>query len=202
MIAAAGTVFGAYLLGSVPSALLLVWTATGKDVRREGSGNVGATNALRAAGWRVGVAVTVIDIAKGAVPVLVMRWVDPRPGWIAATLVAAVLGHCFPVWLDFRGGKGVATGLGVFLVVAPLVAAVAIGVWIVVLVVSGWVSLASMVAAATFPVVLAVVGDPDPVLLGAVVLVAVLIVVRHRSNIRLLLSGSEPRRRLWTRRPS
>ncbi len=202
MIVEAWIVFGAYLLGSVPSALLLVWTATGKDVRREGSGNVGATNALRAAGWRVGLAVTVIDIAKGAVPVLVMRWVDPRPGWIAATLIAAILGHCFPVWLDFRGGKGVATGLGVFLVVAPLVAAAAIGVWIAVLVASGWVSLASIVAAATFPVVLAVVGDPDPVLLGAVVLVAVLIVVRHRSNIRMLLSGSEPRRRPWTRRPS
>jgi len=202
MIVEAGIVFGAYLLGSVPSALLLVWTATGKDVRREGSGNVGATNALRAAGWRVGVAVTVIDIAKGAIPVLVMRSVDSRPGWIAATLVAAVLGHCFPVWLDFRGGKGVATGLGVFLVVAPLVAAAAIGVWIVVLLASGWVSLASIVAAATFPLVLGVVGDPDPVLLGAVVLVAVLIVVRHRSNIRLMLSGSEPRKRLWTRRPS
>lgn len=202
MIAEAGTVFGAYLLGSVPSALVLVWSATGKDVRREGSGNVGATNALRAAGWRVGAAVTLIDIAKGAIPVAVMRWVDPRPGWIAATLVAAVLGHCFPVWLDFRGGKGVATGLGAFLVVNPLAAVTAVGVWIAALLLTGWVSVASMVAAASLPVVLSIVGDPDPVLLGAVAIVAVLIVVRHRSNIRLLLSGSEPRGRPWSRRKS
>lgn len=200
MIADAAIVLGAYLLGSLPSALVLVWTATGKDVRLEGSGNIGATNALRTAGWRVGVAVTLIDIAKGAIPVALMRWIDPRPGWIAATLVAAVLGHCFPVWLDFKGGKGVATGLGVFLVVDPRAALWAVGVWLIVFVVSGWVSLASMVASATFPVVLSVVGDPDPAVLAAVIGVAVVIVIRHRSNIRLLLSGGEPRLTPWRRR--
>jgi glycerol-3-phosphate acyltransferase PlsY len=200
MIAGAAVVLGAYLLGSLPSALVLVWTATGKDVRLEGSGNIGATNALRAAGWRVGASVTVIDIAKGAIPVALMRWIDPRPGWIAATLVAAVLGHCFPVWLDFKGGKGVATGLGVFLVVDPKAALWAVVVWLIVFAVSGWVSLASMVASAGFPVVLSVVGDSDPAVLAAVIGVALLIVIRHRSNIRLLLSGSEPRLKPWWRR--
>lgn len=200
MILRAVIVLGAYLIGSIPSALILVWLLTGKDVRREGSGNVGGTNALRTAGWSVGVSVTLIDIVKGAAPVLAMTLVDPRPPWIAAAVLAAVLGHCFPVWLDFAGGKGVATGLGGFLVVHPWAALAAIGVWIATLGLGRWVSLASMVAAASFPLVLWIVARPDPVLVGAVAAAAMLIVLRHRSNIQLLASGREPRLPPWTGR--
>lgn len=190
----------AYVLGSIPSALLVVRRATGKDVREEGSGNVGATNAARAAGWRVGVVVTVMDVAKGAIPMWSIESMDAGPAWIAATLLAAVIGHCFPVWLGFRGGKGVATGLGAFVVLDPRAAVLAIVLWVVILAASRWVSVASMTASACFPLLLVVVGDPGPTILGAVIAAAVLIVVRHFSNIRLLLAGEEPRIPSWRRR--
>ena len=190
----------AYVLGSIPSALLVVRRATGKDVREEGSGNVGATNAARAAGWRVGVVVTVMDVAKGAIPMWSIESMDAGPAWIAATLLAAVIGHCFPVWLGFRGGKGVATGLGAFVVLDPRAAVLAIVLWVVILAASRWVSVASMTASACFPLLLVAVGDPGPTILGAVIAAAVLIVVRHLSNIRLLLAGEEPRIPSWRRR--
>lgn len=190
----------AYMLGSIPSALLVVRRATGKDVREEGSGNVGATNAARTAGWRVGVLVTVMDVAKGALPMWAMASLDAGAGWIAATLLAAVIGHCFPVWLGFRGGKGVATGLGAFVVLDPRAAGLAILLWVVILLVSRWVSVASMTASACFPLLLVMVGDPGPTILGAVLSAAVLIVIRHLSNVRLLLAGEEPRIQHWRRR--
>jgi glycerol-3-phosphate acyltransferase PlsY len=190
----------AYVLGSIPSALLVVRRATGKDVREEGSGNVGATNAARTAGWRVGVLVTVMDVAKGALPMWAMESLDAGAGWIAATLLAAVIGHCFPVWLGFRGGKGVATGLGAFVVLDPRAAGLAILLWVVILLVSRWVSVASMIASACFPLLLVMVGDPGPTILGAVLAAAVLIVSRHLANVRLLLSGEEPRIETWRRR--
>lgn len=181
----------AYLLGAVPTAYLLVRAATGEDVREKGTGNVGGTNALRAAGWKVGVAVTLIDMAKGALPVWLMKMYDPESVWLAAVLVAAVLGHCYPVWLRFQGGKGVATGLGVFMVLAPVSALAAIAVWVVILVIWRWVSLASMVASASFPLILKLIDQPELVTLVAVSAVAVLIILRHGSNIRSLLEGTE-----------
>jgi glycerol-3-phosphate acyltransferase PlsY len=181
----------AYLLGSLPTALVVVRLFTGDDVRRRGSGNVGATNALRAAGWKAGVVVTVIDVAKGAVPVWLMRLYNPESVWIAAAMLAAVLGHCYPVWLRFRGGKGVATGFGSFLVIAPLSALAALALWFVVLVIWRWVSLASMVASASFPMILKLIDNPDLVTLIAVSAAAVLIILRHGSNIRNMLAGKE-----------
>lgn len=180
-----------YVLGSLPTAYLLVRLMTGDDVRYTGSGNVGATNALRTAGWRVGVAVTVIDMLKGAIPVWLMEQYNPESGWVAAAMLAAVVGHCFPVWLKFRGGKGVATGFGAFLVIAPLSALAALALWIVVLVISRWVALASMVASASFPLVLKLIDRPDKVTLMSVSAAAVLIILRHNSNIRKMLAGSE-----------
>ena len=94
----------AYLMGSLPTAYLLVRLMTGDDVRRTGSGNVGGTNALRIAGWKVGVAVTLIDVVKGALPVWLMMRFNPESGWFAAAMLTAVLGQCYPVWLKFRGG--------------------------------------------------------------------------------------------------
>jgi glycerol-3-phosphate acyltransferase PlsY len=186
-------VVGAYLLGSVPSALFVVWLMTGKDVRRLGSGNIGATNAARAGGLRVGVVVTILDVAKGALPVWAMSVFHPASGWLAATMLAAVVGHCYPIWLKFRGGKGVATAFGAFLVLSPWAAAAGIVLWLVVLLVWRRVSLASMVAAAAFPLALVVIDDPTPVILAAVSATAVLIVLRHHDNIRSLLAGDEPK---------
>jgi len=181
----------AYLVGSLPTAYLLVRLMTGEDVRRKGSGNVGGTNALRTAGWKAGVAVTVIDIAKGALPVWLMTRFNPESEWVAAAMLAAVLGHCYPVWLKFRGGKGVATGFGAFVVIAPLSALAALALWFVVLVISRWVALASMIASACFPLLLKLIASPDVVTLVAVSAAAVLIIFRHSSNIRKMLSGEE-----------
>ncbi len=183
----------AYLTGSIPFAFLFVRLATGRDVRGEGSGNVGATNALRSAGWKVGVAVTALDVAKGTLAVWAMMVFNPESAWLAAAMLAVVGGHCFPVWLRFRGGKGVATGLGAFLVIEPASAVAAVGVWIVVLAAFRWVSLASMIATGSFPVLVQLMGSPDWITLGAVAVAAILIIVLHHSNIRNLVAGDEPR---------
>ena len=183
----------AYLLGSLPTALVVVRLMTGKDVRRMGSGNIGGTNALRAAGWKAGVAVTVIDVAKGALAVWLMRMYNPESGWVAAAMLAVVVGHCYPVWLRFRGGKGVAAGFGAFLVIAPLSALAAFAVWFVVLVISRWVAMASMIASAVFPLALKLIDRPDMVTLVSVSAAAVLIIFRHASNIRKMLAGEEIR---------
>jgi glycerol-3-phosphate acyltransferase PlsY len=180
-----------YLLGSLPTALLVVRLMTGEDVRRKGSGNIGGTNALRAAGWKAGFAVTLIDVGKGALAVILMRRFNPESGWVAAAMLAVVVGHCYPVWLKFRGGKGVAAGFGAFVVIAPLSALAALAVWFLVLFVSRWVALASMVASAVFPLALKLIDKPDMVTLISVSAAAVLIIFRHSSNIRKMLAGEE-----------
>lgn len=183
----------AYLLGSVPSALFVVWLMTGKDVRALGSGNIGATNATRAGGLKAGIVVTVLDVAKGALPVWAMSVFHPASAWLAATMLAAVVGHCFPVWLKFRGGKGVATAFGAFLVLSPWAAVAGMVLWVVVLAIWRRVSLASMLASAAFPLLLVAIDDPTPVILAAVSATSVIIVVRHHDNIRKLLAGEEPK---------
>ncbi len=186
-------VIGGYFIGSLPTALLLVRWVTGSDVRLSGSGNVGATNAARAAGIRIGAVVTLVDMAKGAVPVLVMQWFNPSSRWLALTMLAAVIGHIYPVWLRFRGGKGVATGFGAFLVLAPLPAGVAFLVWILVVATSRVVSLGSMIASACFPVLVYFLDHPPESVMWSVIAAAALIVWRHRSNMRNLVMGTEPR---------
>jgi glycerol-3-phosphate acyltransferase PlsY len=186
-------VVGAYLLGSVPSALFVVWLMTGEDIRNLGSGNIGATNATRAGGFRAGVVVTILDVVKGALPVWAMSVFHPASAWLAAAMLAAVVGHCYPIWLKFRGGKGVATAFGAFLVLSPWSAVAGIALWLVVLLIWRRVSLASMVAAAAYPLALVVIDDPTPVILAAVSATAVLIVLRHHDNIRNLLAGDEPK---------
>jgi glycerol-3-phosphate acyltransferase PlsY len=183
----------AYLLGSVPSALFVVWMMTGRDVRDLGSGNIGATNATRAGGIRAGLVVTFLDVAKGALPVWAMSVFHPAGAWLAATMLAAVIGHCYPIWLKFRGGKGVATGFGAFVVLSPWTALAALVLWLIVLVIWRRVSLASMVASAAFPLLLVMIDRPNAVILGAVSLASVLIVLRHHDNIRHLLAGDEPK---------
>jgi glycerol-3-phosphate acyltransferase PlsY len=183
----------AYFVGSIPFAYIFVRIVTGRDVRAEGSGNVGATNALRSAGWKVGVSVTVLDAAKGSLAVWAMMVFNPESAWLAAAVLAVVVGHCFPPWLLFRGGKGVATGFGAFLVIAPGSALAALAVWVVMLAAFRWVSLASMTATASFPVLIQMLGNPDWITLATVAATAILIIVRHHSNIRNLITGQEPR---------
>ena len=183
----------AYFVGSIPFAYIFVRYVTGRDVRTEGSGNVGATNALRSAGWKVGVSVTVLDILKGSLAVWAMMVFNPESAWLAAAVLAVVAGHCFPPWLLFRGGKGVATGFGAFLVIAPLSAVAALGVWFVMLAVFRWVSLASMTATASFPVIIQILDHPDWITLSTVAATAILIILRHHSNIRNLVTGKEMR---------
>jgi acyl phosphate:glycerol-3-phosphate acyltransferase len=183
----------AYLLGSIPFALLLVKAAGGGDVREVGSGNVGATNATRAAGPLIGIAVAVLDVAKAVLAVILMGLVTASPEWRAAAGLAAIIGHCFPVWLRFAGGKGIATAAGTFLVLAWLPALLAAGVFVIVVAVSRRVSVGSVVAVALFPVILSVVASPKPAVAICAVLACAVIIVRHSGNVRRLIAGTEPR---------
>ena len=183
----------AYLLGSIPFALLLVKAAGKGDVRQTGSGNVGATNAMRAAGWKVALPVMVLDIGKGVAAVLLMRLVTANPEWHAAAGLAAILGHCFPIWLGFSGGKGMATAGGIFLVLAWLPSLLAAALWIVLLVLGRRVSLASVLATAAFPAILVLVSDPTPPVVVCAVAAAAVIIWRHRTNLVRLVRGEEPR---------
>ncbi len=183
----------AYVLGSIPFAYIFVKAAGRGDVRQVGSGNVGATNAMRAAGWRWAVLVALLDVGKGVLAVALMRQVTANPAWAAAAGVMAVVGHCFPVWLSFQGGKGVATAAGAFGTIALVpIGAVAV-VWIALLALTRTVSLSSVIAAASFPVLFYFMKHPPlRVALCAVAAVSV-IIWRHRSNMVRLVKGDEPR---------
>jgi glycerol-3-phosphate acyltransferase PlsY len=183
----------AYLLGSIPFAYIFVRAAGGGDVRRVGSGNVGATNAMRAAGWRWAILVALLDMGKGVLAVVLMRQATANPAWAAAAGVMAVVGHCFPVWLSFQGGKGVATAAGAFGTIALAPIGAVAGVWVVLLVLTRIVSLSSVIAAASFPLLLYFMKHPPMhVALCAVAAVSV-IIWRHRGNMIRLVQGDEPR---------
>jgi glycerol-3-phosphate acyltransferase PlsY len=180
----------AYLAGSIPFGLLITRALGLGDLRGIGSGNIGATNVLRTGNKGAAAATLLLDAAKGAVAVLAAR---ALVGETAALLAggAAFLGHLFPVWLKFRGGKGVATFLGVMLALAPLVGAIACATWVAVAASFRISSLSALVAAATAPVWLAVLGPPGSVWLG--IAMAALVFVRHHENIARLRAGTEPR---------
>jgi len=190
-------VLGAYLLGAIPFGYLIYRARSGRDIRAEGSGNIGATNVMRRAGPAAGIATLLLDAAKGYVAVwLAARLTGGAPWVIAAAAVAALLGHTFPVYLRFRGGKGVATALGVFAALAPRSILLALVVFAVTLAAFRYVSLSSIVASAAFPVLALLLDSPQrPVVLGAFACSA-LIIVKHSSNIRRLLAGTENRLRL------
>lgn len=187
----------AYLLGSIPFAYL-AGRARGVDLRQHGSGNLGATNAVRVLGVGTGVVVYVLDTLKGFLPVnlLVPLVVATRLDlWAIAIGVAAIAGHVRPVYLGFqKGGKGVATAGGVFLALAPLATAVGLGVWVLAFLPSGYVSLASIVTAVLFPLAVLATGTPArSVLFALAVIVAVFVVWTHRANIARLRRGEEHR---------
>lgn len=186
------TAVGAYLLGSVPFALIISRVFYQIDIREHGSGNVGATNVVRVLGKGPGIACFVLDFLKGAVPV----WVGTHLGfpWWAILLlgVSAILGHSKSVFLGFTGGKSVATGAGVVVALAPWVGLTVLGVWAVVFGLSRIVSLGSILAAASLPLWMIVFHEPLPYVIFAG-LIAFYVIVRHRSNIERLLKGQEPR---------
>jgi glycerol-3-phosphate acyltransferase PlsY len=187
-----------YFLGSIPFGYLLVRATGGGDIRFQGSGNIGATNVARAAGWAVGVATLVLDAAKGFFAV----WLSGRfsGGNIRIMMyagLAAILGHVFPVWLRFGGGKGVATALGVFLAICWPAAAAAVVLFLLVASFWQYVSLASISAAAALPLLIYLLYAPGHAPPAAVsfctLLAAALVIIKHRNNIERLLAGTEPR---------
>ena len=182
----------AYLLGSISFAVLLVRLRTGKDIRREGSGNAGATNVARGHGKALGVAVALLDLGKGAAAVLLMRTVTSDPRFSAAAALAAVLGHVFPIFYGFRGGKGVATALGAFLVLTPRPTLVCAGIFVLVVLATRYVSLGSVLAMVALPPVAGGFHAPRSVVASAAA-AAVLIVVKHRENLKRLARGEERR---------
>ncbi|MFH0796472.1 MAG: glycerol-3-phosphate 1-O-acyltransferase PlsY [Candidatus Omnitrophota bacterium] len=184
---------GGYLLGSIPVGYL-VGRLFGVDIRRQGSGNIGATNVLRTIGKGPAVATLILDIGKGFLPVILARRFFPlTPGWTIAVGLTAVIGHTFSIFLRFKGGKGVATGFGVLTGFSPLTALYIFGIWLVVFAVSRIVSLASLSAAVALPILIWHLTGQEVAYLGFGCLVTFLVFVTHRTNIRRLLSGKEPK---------
>lgn len=189
---AATLVAGAYLLGSVSWSVVIVKLLQGLDVRTVGSGNAGATNVLRAAGKKAGVAVLVLDVAKGITAVAVPKALDASPAVVGGAAVAVVVGHVFPVFFGFRGGKGVATALGALGTLAPSAMALGVVVFLAVVAWKRYVSLGSIVTAVIFPLLVWITGG-GPWLLLASAAIAILIVTRHSRNLQRLRRGTEPR---------
>ena len=185
-------ILAAYLIGSIPFALILARRWGAGDLRRVGSGNLGAANVFRTSGATPGIIVALLDAAKGAASVfLAQRWTVGAE-WPAAAGVAAVLGHVFPVWAGFRGGKGVATAAGAFGVLAPAAALSALGVFATGAWATRYISFASVLAAAALPPI-AYFSGSTPAVVTAAALAAVLIIVRHRTNLMRLRTGTERR---------
>jgi glycerol-3-phosphate acyltransferase PlsY len=192
-------VVGAYLVGSVPFSYLIVWLVRRTDVRTVGSGNVGATNVVRAAGRLPGVLALLLDAGKGMAAVLAARGLAAPDAVVAAAALAVVVGHVFPVFLGFRGGKGVATAAGALGTLSPWALILSAAVFVAVLAWRRYVSLGSITAVSLFPVFLwlhaRLSGQPRPrpAVLGCAAATAALILIKHRGNIARLVAGTERR---------
>jgi glycerol-3-phosphate acyltransferase PlsY len=188
----------AYLLGSIPFGFLIVKARGGPDIRSTGSGNIGAANVARNAGAIAGVLTLLLDAGKGYLAVwIAMRWSGGNMRWMMAAAVAAVAGHMFPVWLRFRGGKGVATTLGAFLPICPVAVAAAAGFWLLVVLFWRYSSLGSMVAVAALPALVYLFyaprhAPPNYILLSTI-LISILVLAKHYSNLERLVAGKEKR---------
>jgi len=188
----------AYLIGSIPFGILLAKLFGGVDVRKAGSGNIGATNVARVAGPLPGILTLVLDGVKGAAAVwLAARFTNESALWMTVAGLSALLGHCFPVWLRFRGGKGVATAAGMFLALCWPAALGAIGVFILVVLFSRFVSLGSVSAAAAMPLLIYLLWAPHhappPAITFGAFAAAMLVVYKHDANIQRLVEGREPK---------
>lgn len=179
-----------YCIGSIPTGLLLAKTFGGVDIRTQGSGNIGATNVYRTMGRKVGILTLIGDCLKGLLPVLTAKVLGLPGEWIALIGIAAFLGHIFPVFLRFKGGKGVATALGVFLATSPLAVLGALCVFITVLVWWRYVSLASLTAAAVMPLLITLIYR-NPIFVAMSVVISVIVILKHHENIKRLRNGTE-----------
>jgi acyl phosphate:glycerol-3-phosphate acyltransferase len=193
----------AYLLGSIPFGLILVRIFRKQDIRQQGSGNIGATNVIRSGGKGLGAVTFLLDAAKGYVAVLLAWQVGlhvhqtqfQTQNLAATAAVCALVGHVYPLWLSFKGGKGVATGFGVFLGITATAALVALAAFILIFALSRYVSLASIIAAIAFPVAaLLLPHEPlTPFMIAVVILLPLIVIAKHHANIRRLLAGTEYR---------
>ena len=182
----------AYLLGSIPFGYLLVKWKTGKDVRASGSGNIGATNVTRVHGRGAGLATLALDVAKGYLAVWIAgRLTAHDPLWMSLAALAVMAGHAYPAWLKFKGGKAVASFYGAFLCLAPLAVVTIFIVFIGVVVSTRYISLGSIVSAATFPLAVWLILQPALPVVGASALAGIFIIYKHRENIRRLRQGHE-----------
>jgi acyl phosphate:glycerol-3-phosphate acyltransferase len=179
----------AYLLGAIPFGFVLVRVFQESDIRQTGSGNIGATNVYRKSKW-AGILTLLLDGGKGYLAVMIAAWLGAGRDWQAAAALFAILGHVFTVFLGFKGGKGVATGCGAFLAVSPPAVGCALAVFVLTVVVSRYISLASILGTAVFPVWSVVFGEPLAVV-GWAALGGIVIIVKHQSNIRRLVAGTE-----------
>jgi glycerol-3-phosphate acyltransferase PlsY len=188
-------IVAAYLVGAMPTGYLAGRLGRGIDLREHGSKNLGATNVYRVLGWRYAIPVALIDIAKGALPVAFARAGAAGPGAAMPVLLgaAAVVGHMFSPYVGFKGGKGVATAGGMFLALAPTALAISVCVWLLAVWLTGYVSVASLVTAALFPIWAALTEPGAPLTFWASVALAAVIASAHRANIRRLLAGTEHR---------
>ena len=184
----------AYLLGSIPTGLVLSKALAGIDPRQGGSRNIGATNVMRTAGKALGAVTLIGDVLKGVIPVVIVLLLERGEAWVAGVGMAAFLGHCFPIYIGFKGGKGVATALGIYLPLAPLAVLVNIFVFAGAVGISRMVSVGSISAAIAMPLLIWLWGYPLPYLILSLCVDAI-IIYRHKENIKRLMKGRE--NRLW-----
>lgn len=190
----------AYFLGSIPFGFLIV-KVRGRDIREAGSGNIGAANVARSAGGVAGALTLILDAGKGYLAVwIAARWTHSDVRWMMVAALAAVIGHMFPVWLRFKGGKGVATSLGVFLPIALTAVLAAVVLWLVVVAFWRYSSLGSILAAVGLPFFVHFLYAPrlapPPEVAVGTILISILVLVKHRGNIERLINGTEPRLRI------
>ena len=179
-----------YLLGAFPTGYLVYMISEKQDIRKFGSGNIGATNVLRLLGWKKAIPVIFTDILKGALPTLAALYALPDKKWAMACGFAAIVGHCFPVYLKFRGGKGMATTIGVYAVLDIPVLLIMLGIFFVVIALTRYVSLGTLLAAFSFPAASFLIRDEITLVsLGSAVFL--IIAFQHRSNIQRLIKGRE-----------
>ena len=202
-----------YLIGAFPTAVLVGKISKGIDIREHGSGNAGGTNAFRVLGWKAGTLVSIVDLGKGALAAKVIASLPLGPLPVEPVVVAilcglfAVIGHVFPIYVGFKGGKGVATGAGMLLTIAPIPVGVAVVVFVSALLLTGWVSLGSLLGASTIPLSMVLLDrytafHYHPLLLWLTVSLALFVLFTHRKNIRDLIRGQErsfPHLRLFRR---
>jgi len=182
-----------YLIAAIPTGLVLSRMMGSEDVRTQGSGNIGATNVYRVAGKLAGVLTLLGDMLKGLLPLLAVKtWLSPTPEQLGIASAIAIVGHCYPVYLKFKGGKGVATALGIFLVLSPKAVLGALIVFIITVALTRFISLGSVLAAMSAPLLSLMLSYPQPIFL-ATLFIAALVIWRHRGNIKRLLDGTENR---------